>query len=55
MKLGIAVDPSLKKIRIGGQFRVGDIDGMFDVLEANFGLSITLLDNHHVQISAANK
>jgi len=49
------VDPSLKKIRIGGQFRVGDIDGMFDVLEANFGLSITLLDNHHVQISAANK
>lgn len=49
------VDPSLKKIRIGGQFRVGDISGMFDVFEANFGLSVTVLDKNHVQISAENK
>ena len=49
------VDPTLKKIRIGGQFRVGDISGMFDVFEANFGLSVTVLDKNHVQISAKNK
>lgn len=49
------VDPALKEIRIGGQFRVGDIRGMFDVLEANFGLSVTLLENNRVQISADNK
>ena len=46
-------DPALKEIRIGGQFRVGDLSGMFDVLEANFGLSITLLNDNTVKISAA--
>ncbi|MFB1036915.1 MAG: FecR domain-containing protein [Sinobacterium sp.] len=49
------VDPALKEIRIGGQFRLGDVNGMFKVLETNFGLSVTMLDNEHVQISAAAK
>ncbi len=49
------IDPALKKIRIGGQFRVGDLSGMFEVLETNFGLSITRLDNNRIQISAAEK
>jgi len=49
------VDPVLKKIRIGGQFRVGDIESMFDVLETNFDLEVTLLSNRHVQISAPTK
>jgi len=49
------VDPELKKIRIGGQFRVGDVDGMFAVLETNFGLNITRLDYDRVQISAAEQ
>ena len=48
-------DPALKEIRIGGQFRVGDLGGMFDVLEANFGLSITLLNDNTVKISAAEQ
>jgi transmembrane sensor len=47
------IDPRLKKIRIGGQFRVGDLSGMFDVLETNFGLHITRLDDNRIQISAA--
>ena len=46
-------DPELRKIRIGGQFKVGDISGMFDVLETNFGLAVTLLDDNRVRISAA--
>ena len=49
------VDPELKKIRIGGQFRVGDVDAMFDVFEENFGLNVTMLDSNHVQISVAEK
>lgn len=49
------IDPELKKIRVGGQFRVGDVKGMFDVLESNFGLNITLLGNNQVEISAAEK
>ena len=49
------VDPALKEIRIGGQFRLGDVNGMFKVLETNFGLSVTMLDSEHVQISAAAK
>ncbi|MDA9560121.1 FecR domain-containing protein [Porticoccaceae bacterium] len=49
------VDPALKKIRIGGQFRVGDLNGMFEILETNFDLSVTRLDDNHVQISAVEK
>lgn len=47
------IDPDLKKIRIGGQFRIGDLEGLFDTLEFNFGLHITMLDNKRVEISAA--
>ena len=49
------VDPALKKIRIGGQFRVGDVDAMFDVFEENFGLRVTMLGKDRVQISMADK
>lgn len=48
-------DPELKSIRIGGQFRVGDVNGMFNALEANFGLTITSLDNNRVIISATEQ
>lgn len=47
-------DPALKSIRIGGQFRVDDIAGMFAALETNFGLSIVQLDGQRVHITAAN-
>ena len=51
-KLSIEIsDPELKSIRIGGQFRIGYIQEMFDVLETNFGLIITELDENRVQIS----
>jgi transmembrane sensor len=47
------VDPALKKIRIGGQFKIGDLEGLFDTLEFSFGLHITMLDNKRIEISAA--
>jgi transmembrane sensor len=47
------VDPELKAIRIGGQFRVGDVEAMLSALEANFHMRVIRLPNNHVQIAAA--
>ncbi len=44
-------DPDLNNIRIGGQFQVGKVDALFDVLESSFGLNVTHLDDRHVRIS----
>ena len=49
------IDPVLKKIRIGGQFHVGDLDGMFQALETNFDLHVVQLDKNRVHILAAEK
>lgn len=46
-------DPDLKKIQIGGRFKVGDIDNMFDVLETNFGLQVNRLSYNRVELKAA--
>ncbi len=46
-------DPEVRAIKIGGQFKVGEIDAMFDVLEENFGLRVTRLSYNHVQLSAS--
>ncbi|MBR9728991.1 FecR family protein [Shewanella intestini] len=46
------IDPELKKIRIGGQFKIGDLESLFDTLEFNFGLNITRLKNRRIEISA---
>jgi transmembrane sensor len=47
------VDPEIQSIRIGGQFRVGDIEAMFGSLEANFGLEVNRIGENHVQLAAA--
>jgi transmembrane sensor len=47
------VDPKLKAIRIGGQFRAGDVDAMLDALQANFHMRVIRLRSNHVQIAAA--
>ncbi len=47
-------DPEIKAIKIGGQFRVGDTDGMFDSLETNFGLRVIRLGDGHVQLATAD-
>jgi transmembrane sensor len=48
------IDPELKKVRIGGQFKIGDLEGLFDTLEFSFGLHIKMLENKRIEISAAN-
>ncbi|MDC0000553.1 FecR domain-containing protein [Porticoccaceae bacterium] len=46
-------DPSLKTLKIGGQFRIGETSAMFDVLESNFNIQVSHLANGHVQLSRA--
>jgi len=45
-------DPELRKLRIGGQFQVGETDALFDVLESGFGIKITRVNKGHVQLNA---
>ena len=47
------IDPALKAIRIGGQFRIGDVDAMLLSLETNFDLRIIRLRDDFVQIASA--
>ena len=46
------LDPDLKKIRIGGQFQIGETDALFDALENGFGLKVSRLSDRHIQINA---
>jgi transmembrane sensor len=45
-------DPNLRKLRIGGQFKAGETDALFDVLESGFGVKITRLSNNRVRLDA---
>lgn len=45
-------DPTLKKLRIGGQFKAGETDALFDVLESGFGIEIKRISEDHVQLNA---
>lgn len=44
------IDPKLKTMRIGGQFKVGETDTLFYVLESGFGISVNKLNDHHVEL-----
>ncbi|MCT2533627.1 FecR domain-containing protein [SAR92 clade bacterium H231] len=45
-------DPSLKTLKIGGQFRIGETNAMFDVLESNFNIQVDHLANGQVTLSS---
>ena len=51
LKIQIA-DPSLSQLKIGGQFRIGQTQAMFDVLESNFNIQVSHLQNGQVSLSA---
>ena len=48
-------DSQLKSMRIGGQFKVGETDTLFYVLESGFGISVKKLNDHHVQLRLKEK
>lgn len=43
------VNPTQRKMEIGGQIQVGNTESMFKALEANFGLEVKRLSYNHVQ------
>jgi len=50
----IIVDDELKALKVDGYFRSGDISGMLDSLQFNFGVKITRLDNDSISLSLHN-
>lgn len=46
-------DPALSQLRIGGRFKVGELDAMFDVLQSSFGIQVDRLDDQHIQLLPA--
>jgi transmembrane sensor len=48
------VDPEVRKIQIGGRFKVGDVDNMLNALEANFGLEVDRLSYNRAVLRLAD-
>lgn len=48
------LDPSLRQMPIGGYFRVGEVEALFDSLELTFGLRIERVNEQYVRISAGS-
>ena len=46
-KIEIA-DPALNDLKVGGRFKVGELEALFDVLEAGFGVQVSHLDSDHI-------
>jgi transmembrane sensor len=47
------VDPNMRSIRIGGQFRIGETDVMLESLENNFGINVQRIGSNRVLLSKA--
>ncbi len=47
------IDEKLKDLKIGGRFRVGEVEGLLQSLENNFGVEVTRLGYSRVQLSLA--
>lgn len=48
----VFADPNLGELRVGGQFRVGEIDALFDALELSFGVDVER-ENDRIILSMA--
>lgn len=47
-------DPELRDLRIGGYFKVGETEALFEALESNFGVQVSYISDEFVQLSSAN-
>jgi transmembrane sensor len=48
-------DPALADVMMGGRFRVGELDALFEVLVVGFGVEVSYLSEHHVQLRRATQ
>ena len=49
------IDSALSNLPIGGRFKVGELEALFDVLESSFNVQVSRLDDQHVQLFQKNK
>lgn len=47
-------DPALGRLVMGGRFRVGELEALFEVLDIGFGVKARYLNEHHVQLYFAS-
>jgi transmembrane sensor len=47
----VILDPALRDLRIGGYFKVGETDAMFEALEASFGIHVERINESLVHLS----
>lgn len=45
-------DPTLANVRVGGRFKIGELDAMFEVLETSFGIQVSHLDADRIQLTS---
>jgi len=46
-------DPSLNGLKVGGYFKVGEVDPMLEALESSFGVRVERIDDKHVRLLAS--
>ena len=46
-------NPEMADIRVGGRFKVGELNAMLEVLQTSFGLQVSYLDDHRIQLRTA--
>ena len=44
------LDEDLNALRIGGRFKIGEMDAMFDVFESSFGITVDRVDGKNVHL-----
>ena len=49
----VIADPEIRDVRIGGYFRVGETDAMFDALQTSFGVQVSHISEQEVQLTSA--
>lgn len=49
----VIVDPQIKAVRIGGQFKIGESDALLEVLQASFGIAVKRVGDGRVELSSA--
>lgn len=46
-------DPALETLKVGGYFKVGEVDTMLEALESGFGVKVERVGEKHVRLAAA--
>ena len=46
-------DPKIRSLRIGGYFKVGEVDAMFEALESSFGIDVVMVADKLVHLRRA--